>query len=120
MELLKNDELKTKHVDIKTKLDNLQIEYVVLKTRYEEEMKSSKEKLKVLQDAKDELSKEFKVLANQIFEDKSRQFNNSQKEQLEMFLKPFREQITNFSTQSKEQFNMQSKETHLLSSFFKR
>jgi len=106
-ELLKHEDLKALYVD-------LQMEYAILKTKNEEEIKSSKEKLQVLQDAKDELSKEFKTLANQIFEDKSKQFSHSQKEQLEMFLKPFREQITNFSIQSKEQFNTQAKETHLL------
>jgi len=68
----------------------------------------------VLQDAKDELSKEFKILANQIFEDKSKQFNSTHKEQFEMLLKPFREQITNFSSQSKEQFNIEAKDRHLL------
>jgi len=112
-EVLKHEESKSSYID-------LQMEYAILKTKYEEEMKSSKEKLQVLQNAKDELSKEFKVLANQIFEDKSKQFNNSQKEQLEILLKPFREQITNFSTQSKEQFNTQSKETHLLKDELKR
>ncbi len=100
--------------DLESLYSDLELKHAVLNTRYEDEIKSSSEKLKVLQDAKDELSKEFKILANQIFEDKSRQFSHSQKEQLEMFLKPFREQITNFSTQSKEQFNTQAKETHLL------
>jgi len=104
---IKNEEIESLHND-------LELKYAILNTRYEEEMKSSKEKLQVLQDAKDELSKEFKILANQIFEDKSKQFSHSQKEHLEMFLKPFREQITNFSAQSKEQFNTQAKETHLL------
>ena len=108
-----NKELNNLHVD-------LQMEYAILKTKYEEEIKSSKEKLQVLQNAKDELSKEFKSLANQIFDDKSKQFSHSQKEQLEILLKPFREQITNFSTQSKEQFNTQSKETYLLKDELKR
>lgn len=95
---------------------NLLFKYTVLNTRYEEEIKSSNEKLSVLQDTKDELSREFKILANQIFEDKSKQFSYTQKEQFEILLKPFREQISNFSSQSREQFNVESKDRHLLKS----
>ncbi|NCO02282.1 MAG: DNA recombination protein RmuC [Epsilonproteobacteria bacterium] len=93
---------------------NLELKHAIVKTRYEEEIKSSAEKLIVIQEAKEQLSKEFSLLANQIFEDKSKQFNHVHKEQFEMLLKPFREQITNFSTQSKEQFNVESKDRHLL------
>ncbi len=92
----------------------LQLQYVVLNARYEEEIKSSNEKLVALQEAKEELSNEFKVLANQIFEDKSKQFSHTHKEQFEILLKPFREQINNFSTQSREQFQVESKDRHLL------
>lgn len=102
---------KKSYEEAKSALD---VEYAVLKTRYEEEVKASREKIEVLKNAKDELSKEFKLLANQIFEDKHKQFSHSNKEQLELLLKPFREQITNFSTQAKEQFNAQSKDTFLL------
>jgi len=94
--------------------NDLQLQYAVLNTRYEEEIKSSKEKLQTLRDAKDELSREFKLLANKIFEDKAKQFSTSNKEQLELLLKPFREQITNFSLQTKEQFNTELKDRHLL------
>ncbi len=108
------NELSTRHVEIEREKQELQLNYAILNTRYEEEIKSSTAKLTVLQDAKEELSKQFSLLANQIFEDKSKQFNHTNKEQLEMLLKPFREQITNFSTQSKEQFNVESKDRHLL------
>jgi len=93
---------------------NLELKYAVLNTKYEAEIEASKEKIQLLQNAKEELSREFKLLANQIFEDKSKQFSSSNKEQLELLLKPFREQITNFSKEAKEQFNAHSKETYLL------
>ena len=94
--------------------NELQLQHAILNARYEEEIKSSNEKINILQSAKDELSKEFKILANQIFEDKSKQFNQTHKEQFEMLLTPFREQIKNFSSQSREQFNVETKERHLL------
>lgn len=108
------EELNVRYVELQNAKSELEVKHAVLNARYEEEIKSSNEKLSVLQGAKDELSKEFKLLANQIFEDKSKQFNSVHKEQFEMLLKPFREQITNFSTQSKEQFNLESKDRHLL------
>ncbi|WP_455756879.1 DNA recombination protein RmuC [Sulfurimonas sp.] len=107
-------DLESRHVEINKELHELKLNYAILNTRYEEEIKSSNEKLAVLQDAKDELNKEFKLLANQIFEDKSKQFSHNQKEQLEVLLKPFREQITNFSAQSREQFNETAKDGYLL------
>ncbi|WP_373035013.1 DNA recombination protein RmuC [Sulfurimonas sp.] len=94
--------------------NNLQLRYAVLNSRYEEEIKFSKEKLDIMQNAKKELSQEFKLLANQIFEDKSKKFDYTHKKQFEMLLRPFREQITNFSMQSREQFTYETKERHLL------
>ena len=91
-----------------------ELDFAVLNSRYSDEVKASSEKMSLLQTTKDELSKEFKLLANQIFEDKTKQFSTNTKEQLELLLKPFREQITTFSTQAKEQFNTQSKDTFLL------
>ncbi len=107
-------ELEIQNTQTLQELNALELKNAVINTRYEEEIKSSTQKLAVLQNAKDELSKEFKLLANQIFEDKSKQFTHIQKEQFEILLKPFREQITNFSAQSKEQFNSSVKDTHLL------
>ncbi len=106
--------LEENYREIKESNRNLELSSTILKTRYEEEQKSSIDKFKVLKDAKDELSNEFKLLANKIFEDKAKQFSSSNKEQLELLLKPFREQITNFSLQTKEQFIAQTKEGVLL------
>ena len=110
----KLEELNLENENIKIQRNNLELKHAVLEARYEDEIKSSKEKMEVLQSAKEELSKEFKTLANQIFEDKSKHFNHTHKEQFETLLKPFREQISNFSTQSREQFNLESKDRHLL------
>ncbi|MEA1893371.1 MAG: DNA recombination protein RmuC [Campylobacterota bacterium] len=94
--------------------NNILLKYAVLSSRYEDEIRSSNEKLEILSNAKESLSKEFKLLANQIFEDKTQKFDYDHKEQFEILLKPFREQINNFSIQSQEQFNTQAKDGHLL------
>lgn len=97
-----------------TDLKDVEIEYAILRTKYDEEIKNSQEKLQTLQEAKDNLSIEFKNLANQIFDDKSKQFTSTSKEQFELLLKPFREQITNFSNQSREQYTQELKDRTLL------
>lgn len=109
--LIKEKAFRKNETELK---NNIEKEYIALKSRYEAEIKASSEKLKLLQSAKNELSLEFKNLANQIFEDKSKQFSNSNKEQLELFLKPFREQVSNFSKQAREQFEVEIKDRHLL------
>ncbi|MEA2091765.1 MAG: DNA recombination protein RmuC [Campylobacterota bacterium] len=94
--------------------NDLQLRYAVLSSRYDDEKKSFSEKLAVIESAKEDLSQEFKILANQIFEDKTKKFDYAHKEQFEMLLRPFREQITNFSMQSREQFSSEVKDRHLL------
>ena len=112
--------LSSSYEQLKEDYNALEIEYAVLNARYADEIKASSEKLEVLQNAKDELSQEFKLLANKIFEDKSKQFTSSNKEQLELLLKPFREQITNFSKEAREQFEVELKDRHLLKDELKR
>ena len=95
-------------------LQSVRLDQAILQERYSNEMQASAEKLALLQEAKEDLSKEFKNLSNQIFEDKSKQFSSLNKEQLELLLQPFREQIHNFSKESREQFEIELKERHLL------
>jgi len=106
-------ELEQKEL-VKKDLQELQLQHAVLNTRYEDEVHTSKEKLEILQNAKNELSKEFQNLSQRIFEEKSKQFSDTSKEQLELLLQPFREQIRNFSKEAREQFEVELKERHLL------
>ncbi len=112
---------QTKHQQLHQELaaltqekSDLELRYAVLNTRYEDEIRSSKEKLETLQNAKNELSREFSNLSNKIYEEKTKQFSVTSKEQLELLLKPFREQISNFSKESREQFESELKDRHLL------
>ena len=116
-ELQEKLDLTEKHnAALEDENNKLSVKSAVLQSKYEQEVTSSQEKLKLLQEAKEELSREFKNLSNQIFEDKSKQFSSLNKEQLELLLKPFREQISTFSKASREQFEVELKERHLLKS----
>ncbi len=111
---VKYEELQQELSDISKQKSDLELRYAVLNTRYEDEIRSSKEKLEALQNAKNELSREFSNLSNKIYEEKAKQFSVTSKEQLELLLKPFREQISNFSKEAREQFESELKERHLL------
>jgi len=108
------DELSLQKDELQEQTQVLQVQNAALKSKYESEMRSWQEKIELLQNAKDELSKEFKNLSNKIFEDKSKQFSSVNKEQIELLLQPFREQITNFSKEARAQFEEELKDRHLL------
>jgi len=67
-----------------------------LETRIAEERKASAEKLALLDEAKNKLGNEFKLLANQIFEERGKAFSEQNKSGLDEILKPVREQLGEF------------------------
>ncbi|HSX84700.1 MAG TPA: DNA recombination protein RmuC [Cellvibrio sp.] len=73
-----------------------QNELTELKTRLEQERQNFAEQLKLLQDAKLDLSKEFENIANKIFDHKQQQFSSSSKSLLETTLDPLRLQLNEF------------------------
>ena len=60
------------------------------------------EQVQLLNEARDNLKREFENLANRIFEDKGKSFTTTSRESLESLLKPFREQITGFQSRINE------------------
>lgn len=82
----------------------LERDYAILHTRFEESTRSSNEKIRLLDEAKESLKGQFENLANEIFEKKSRNFDEQQQKNLGILLQPFREQIDHFSKQTEERF----------------
>jgi len=108
---------QTLKAKLQVQLDNTQNEYhslerdyAVLHTRHEESSRSFEEKIRLLDEAKIQMKVQFEQLAAQIFEQKSKTFDEAHTKGLDLLLKPFREQIAQFSTQSKEQFIHDAKE----------
>ncbi len=93
---------------------NLERDYAVLHTRHEEANRSFEEKLRLIEEAKTQMKMQFEQLASQIFEQKAKTFDEAHTKGLDLLLKPFREQITQFATQSKEQFIHDAKERQSL------
>ena len=73
-----------------------------LQTQQEEREDRHLEQIKLLNETRENLKKEFENLANKIFEDKSKSFTTTSQASLEVLLKPFREQITGFQTRINE------------------
>jgi DNA recombination protein RmuC len=67
-----------------------------LKARAESEAAHHAAQLALLQDAKEQLSKEFSVVANAIFEQKQRTFSEASQQSLTALLDPFNKQIEQF------------------------
>ncbi|MDD2265295.1 DNA recombination protein RmuC [Sulfuricurvum sp.] len=88
----------------------LERDYAILHTRHEESSRGFEEKIRLLDEAKAQMKVQFEQLAAQIFEQKSKTFDEAHTKGLDLLLKPFREQIAQFATQSKEQFIHDAKE----------
>ncbi len=89
---------------------NLKEQNAILETKNSEIVKSFEEKIILLQESKEQMKMEFEKLSLEILEQKSKSFSQTQSKDLEVLLKPFREQIAQFATQSKEQFIHDAKE----------
>ena len=67
-----------------------------LEERLQLEHEHGREKSELLQNAREELQLQFKTLANEIFEEKSRNLTARNNDKLDTLLQPFREQIQSF------------------------
>jgi DNA recombination protein RmuC len=114
-ELLNQEHALRIDVDAKNEMkrnecNTLERDYAVLHTRHEESARGFEEKIRLLDEAKTQMKAQFEHLATQIFEQKAKTFDEAHTKGLDLLLKPFREQITNFSKQSEERFLHDAKE----------
>lgn len=81
---------------VQQQLSDLHSENTRLATRQQERDASHTQQLQQFEQQKQALQKEFENLANRIFDEKGRAFNQSSQQSLDHLLKPFREQIESF------------------------
>ncbi|MBS3797568.1 MULTISPECIES: DNA recombination protein RmuC [unclassified Pseudoalteromonas] len=100
---VRSTELALQVVNEREKVDQLQQKVTLLHGRYESlkatlEQKEThfQQQLSLLQDSKESLKKEFALLANQVFEDKSQQFKHLNQENMEQLLKPVQGELKGF------------------------
>jgi len=73
-----------------------------LQTERRERESRHEEQLQLLNEARDNLKKEFENLANKIFDDRGKSFTATSRASLEDLLRPFREQISGFQQRINE------------------
>jgi len=83
---------------------------VRLQTSLDSERKQTEEKLKILQDSRNELTASFKNLANEIFDEKNKKFTDSSKETLNSILTPLQDKIKHFEKRVEETYDKESKQ----------
>ena len=111
------ERLGNQYHDLKLELDNsiqsnnalrdqLSRQEVLLK----EERTRSQEKIETLQNAREQMNLEFKNLANEILEQKSKNFTEMNKENIQNILNPLNEKIVSFEKKVSETYDKEAKE----------
>ena len=77
-------------------LEAARTEKAGLQIRLAEEQKQAVEKLQLLEQARDGLTNQFKVLANEILEEKTARFTEQNKQNLDQVLEPLKTQLQEF------------------------
>jgi DNA recombination protein RmuC len=83
-------------------------------TRAQEQHQAAAEKIALLERVRENLSDQFKALAGDLLEEKSRKFTEQNQTQLGGLLTPLREQLDGFKKQVGEVYDKESRERQLL------
>ena len=106
-------QLSELRLELQTKQERLseqQAETAKFETRLSEERKQADEKLKLLDQAREQLNTQFQNLANQILEEKSKKFTEQNKENIDRVLNPLREQLGDFRRKVEDVYEKESKD----------
>ncbi len=89
-------ELRRKQDELVQQLHQAQTDYQTLQTAQSKERQHMDEKLQDFEQNKQQLKKDFESLAQKILKSTQQEFSSQSKEGLELFLKPFRQQVSDF------------------------
>jgi len=92
----------------------LEIRSTDLATRLDAERRHSAEKLRILEDAKQALTDQFRSLANDILEEKSRKFSEQNQAKLGQLLDPVKTKLSEFQTKVEAVYVSESKDRSAL------
>ena len=107
-------EQRRKTEQLERERSNLESDRIRLITQLDEERRRSEEKMAVFNDTRQELQMQFKNLANQIFEEKTRAFADQSRANLDTILTPFKDKIGEFEKKVAEAYATEGKERHSL------
>jgi Uncharacterized protein conserved in bacteria len=105
-----NDQLKSHLEILQERVVDLSSELSESEVKREEETKSLDEKLALLSEAREEFALQFKNLANDVLEDKSKRFTEQNKINLDSLLTPLKTQIDQFRQKVEETYDKESQQ----------
>lgn len=105
-----NDEMELQIEQLNQQLNSAQKALETERTAREYETKSANEKLALLQNAEQQLQKQFENLANQLFKSHTAEFEKSSQEKLNHLLQPLNQQLEGFRQQVQQQYAQEGKE----------
>ncbi len=104
------EQMLTDHEQLRREINQLMAANSVLKTELEAERKLSDQRAEELEKTSQKLSKDFELLANRIFEEKTQAFSQNSRASLEQTITPLREQLTDFKKKVEDVYDKESKE----------
>lgn len=93
---------KSQRTQAEAKIGELTTALAEITTRLDAERSQAEEKLALLQAAKEELSNQFKSLANDILEEKAKRFTEQNQTSIGQLLDPLKERMTEFKAKVEE------------------
>lgn len=78
------------------------------------ERQQAEEKINLLENAREQMTKEFNLLANKILDEKAKHWREDSKQNIEGVLTPLREQLTDFRKKVEDVYDKESKERNSL------
>lgn len=100
--------------DARVQVGDLRSELVQLQTRLTAERGQSAEKLALLQEAREALSSQFKNLANEILEEKSKRFTDQNQANIGLLLDPLKAKLQEFQGKVEEVYIQEGKDRSAL------
>lgn len=105
--------LKQKEVELQAmqqQLLQLKTENAELNTRQQEQHKHNEEKIRLLQDAENQLKTQFENLAHKIFEERGKQFAEHNKTSIEGLMAPLKQQLGEFKQRVESVYDNETKD----------
>ena len=104
------DEAQARRREATERATGLNEQLIELQTRTDKERQGFQEQLQLLQDAKTALTDQFRNLANEILEEKSKRFAEQNQANLGALLEPLKTQLTDFKGKVEEVYVQESKD----------
>jgi len=107
-------QLEGRLFEAEQQVNTLNAQIATLSTQLLQERQQSIEKLALLQSARDELSSQFKNLANEILEEKSKRFSEQNQQSLGQLLEPLKSRLQEFQGKVEQVYVQEGKDRSAL------